>query len=89
MHTRNIVRWSIGTAIAGLVLTASPAHATRGIAGYDYPDLCKNHGEYAMRGKQSVEDVLSGYVQYVDPYQEPNYLGKRDCVRPSPSIRRR
>lgn len=59
---------------------ATPAEAVRPIAGHDYPDLCKNRGEYAMTGKQTVLMLLGGYVQYADPYQEPNRLGKRDCV---------
>lgn len=69
--------------VAALLLgsLAGPAHATRTIAGYDYPDLCKNRGEYAMRGTQTIQSVAGGWIAFVDPTQKPNRAGKRDCER--------
>ena len=64
------------------VATATPAEAFRPIPGYDYPDLCKNRGAYAMPGEQTVGDILGGPVRYVDPEQEPNKVGRRDCYVP-------
>lgn len=68
-------------AIAAVLLTAAPAAATRPVPGYDYPDVCKNRGAYAMPGEQTILDVLGWQLDYVDPDQEPNKVGRRDCVR--------
>lgn len=71
---------TIATVVVYLLMAATaPAHATRIVAGYDYPDLCKNRGAYAMPGKQPVLSFINGWVEYVDPEQEPNRFGKRDC----------
>ena len=58
-----------------------PAAAFRPVPGHDYPDLCRNRGAYAMPGVQTVALVVLGRVRYVDPLQDPNRLGRRDCVR--------
>lgn len=70
---------TLATAVA-LSSVVAPAEAFRPVAGYNYPDLCKNRGDYAMPGKQPIAAILGGAVQYVDPEQEPNGLGRRDCV---------
>lgn len=47
--------------VTALVLSslAGPAHATRTIAGYDYPDRCAN-----IKGTQTALDIAAGYWQF-------------------------
>lgn len=69
---------AVAAALTTLAL-AGPASAFRPIPGYDFPDLCKNKGEYAMPGEQTKLLLVTNRVSYVDPTQEPNRLGRRDC----------
>jgi hypothetical protein len=70
---------ALAAALTTLAL-AGPASAFRPVPGRDYPDLCKNRGEYAMPGKQTVALFLPvARVRFVNPEQEPNRLGRRDC----------
>lgn len=61
------------------IWNAVDASATRPVPGYDYPDLCKNRGAYAMPGEQNVFLFIHGYVEYVNPASEPNKVGRRAC----------
>lgn len=65
--------------LAAMTLTATPAHATRIVHDHDYPDLCRNRGDYAMPGVQNGVLMSAGYIRFVDASQEPNRLGRRDC----------
>ena len=62
-----------------LYVATAPAQASRPIAGYDYPDLCKNRGAYAMPGVQGAY-LFPMHLRFVHPDAEPNRLGRKACV---------
>lgn len=77
-----LVAWAVLLAVVvGIVLHAwiLPAQAFRPVPGVHYGDLCRNHGPYAMAGRQTVGIVLLGHVRFVEG-SEPNRYGRRDCV---------
>lgn len=64
----------------GAILLGTSADATRPVPGYDYPDLCKNIGRYAMPGVQGAY-LFPMHLRFVRPYAEPNRFGRKACVR--------
>lgn len=71
---------AVALALAATLSVTTDADATRPVPGVVYPDLCKNRGPHAMPGVQSLLMFPMGFVRFVDPDQEPNRVGRRDCV---------
>lgn len=68
-------------ALVAVLVTTPEAHGFRPVPGVRYPDLCRNHGPHAMPGRQTVAVFVLHRVRFVDPAQEPNRVGRRDCER--------